>query len=80
MSRRHGVGKRLAALAAQLGYTDLQLTKCGHLRFVHPSGRVVVAGTRSRGERNATASLKGHARLWQQSPAPPSSASSSPGA
>jgi hypothetical protein len=74
MSRRHGVGKRLAALAAELGFADVRTTERGHLRFMHPSGRIVVAGTRTRGERSATASLKRHARLWQQqSPASPSS-------
>jgi hypothetical protein len=80
MSRRHGVGKRLGALAAELGFVDVQMTERGHLRFIHPSGRIVVAGTRTRGERNAAAAaLKRYARLWQQqSPASPSP--SSPGA
>jgi hypothetical protein len=79
MSRRHGVGKRLRALAKRLGYADdVQITERGHLQFVHPSGRIVTAGTRSRGERNATAALKRHARLWQRQS--PSSPPASPGA
>lgn len=77
MSRR--VGKRLAELATTLGYIDLQLTQCGHLRFTHHTGRFVIVATNSKGraEQNARAELKRHARRWQQQspPSPPSPAS-----
>jgi hypothetical protein len=76
MSRRHGTGKRLVALAAQLGFADVQRTARGHLRFTHPSGRIVISGTRCRGEANAAATLRRCARLWQRQPTSPSPASS----
>ena len=72
--------KKLARQGTALGYTDLRLTQCGHLRFVHETGRFVIisANSKGRSEQNARAELKRHSRRWQQQS--PSSSSAPPGA